>query len=115
MSRTNSQKLLDAVTATGVSESKQLRNGLIAETFHAYGTTSTGTGSATIVIEVSNDASPVAAAAAAGWITAGTITLTLGTTRTDDGFSMSAKWRNVRARLSALSGTDATVTVQMGS
>lgn len=77
-------------------------------TFEAYGATSAGSGAAVIVIEVRNDdASP--------WLTMGTITLTLGTTATADGFVSSAAWLYVRARVSSISGTDASVTALMGS
>lgn len=117
MPNTNSTTMLDAAIATGVSAAVPLKRGNDESkaTFHAYGTTSAGSGSATIVIEVSNEASPSTAATAVDWITAGTITLTLGTTQVDDGFSMNAAWRWVRARLSAISGTDATVYVRIGA
>ncbi|HMJ02425.1 MAG TPA: hypothetical protein VK506_05760 [Conexibacter sp.] len=81
-------------------------------TFEAYGLTTAGAGAATVIIEVSNVENPTVDTE---WITAGTITLTLGTTQTADGFAMYAAWRNVRARLSAISGTGATVNVRMGN
>ena len=75
-------------------------------TIQASGSTTAGSGSATIVIEVSNDDT--------NWITAGTITLTLGTTSTTDGFTTDAPWKYIRARVTALSGTGASVTALMG-
>lgn len=72
-------------------------------TFQASGTTTAGSGAATIAIQVSNDAS--------NWITAGTITLTLGTSATTDGFALAAKWKHSRANVTALSGTGAAVSV----
>ena len=69
--------------------------------------TVTGTGSvtATVVVEVSNDL--------VGWITAGTITLSDTTTATD-GLALSAKWAYARYRRTALTGTGAVCTVTMG-
>ncbi len=74
-------------------------------TFQAKGTTSSGSGAATIIVEVSNADTPTEA----DWITMGTITLTLGTTSTSDGFNKDAPWKWVRARVSAISGTGAAV------
>ena len=82
-------------------------------TFQAFGATTAGAGAATIVIEVSNIEDP-ANGTNVDWITAGTITLTLATTRTSDGFGMVIPWRNVRARITAISGTGAAVSVSMG-
>ncbi len=76
--------------------------------FEAYGTTSSGSGSATVVIEVRNSEN-------SNWHTLATITLTLGTAVAGDGAVSSAAWRYVRARLSAISGTDASVSCNLGS
>ena len=69
----------------------------------------TGTGAVTAVvsIEVSNDGS--------NWCSTpmGTISLS-GTTSASDGFVTQAPWKYVRANLSAISGTGATVQVYMG-
>lgn len=75
-------------------------------TFQAAGSTTAGTGSAVVAIEVSNNN--------ANWITLGTITLTLGTTPTSDGFAALAAWGFVRANVTTLTGTGASVTVTMG-
>lgn len=93
-------------TATGSSEPLDMY--WTNRTYEAYGSTASGSGAATVVIEVRNDnTSP--------WITMATISLTLGVTTTADGFASSAAWKYVRARISALSGTGAAVTVLMGS
>ncbi len=75
----------------------------------AFQATVQGTGAvtATVVIEASLDnlfwiATPL-----------GTITLS-GTTSASDGFTTDAPWKYVRARITAISGTGAGVTVDMG-
>jgi hypothetical protein len=95
--------LLSAVTATGASAAAEIAAG-----FHSYqatGAVTASTGAATINIEVSNTA------ATNEWIVLGTITLTLGTTTTTDGFSSIAAWKYCRANVTAISGTNAAVTV----
>lgn len=84
----------------------QTRTRPVKKTIQAVGKTTAGAGSATIYIEVSNNQGD--------WITAGIITLTLGTTQVTDGFEINASWLWIRARLSALSGTGALVSVHMG-
>jgi hypothetical protein len=98
------QKLFTAVTTTGLQEKFQPRGS--KKVFQAYGTTSAGAGSATIVIQGSIFGD--------NFITLGTISLTLGTTLTSDGFAIDACWPFVRANVSAISGTNATVTGDMG-
>jgi hypothetical protein len=66
----------------------------------------TGAVSATVLVEVSNNN--------LHWITLGTITLS-GTTEAADGFVSDESWPWVRAQLTAVSGTDAAVTVTMGA
>lgn len=66
----------------------------------------TGAVTATVAIDVSNDGK--------GWLTLGTITLS-GTTLATDGFVANARWRLARARVTAISGTDAAVDVTMGA
>lgn len=77
--------------------------------FQAYGSTTASTGAATILIQVSNVDTDAA------YITMGTITLTLGTTITADGFASDAPWKYVRAKVSAISGTGASVNVVMSN
>jgi len=112
MSNISSVKLLDTVTVTGASVKHFLRHP--KRTFQAKGTTSAGVGSATIKIQVSNEFAPGVGDTSTDWIDAGTITLTLGTAQTSDGFALDAAWKWVRANITALSGATATVSVRMG-
>lgn len=77
-----------------------------ARTFHASGTTTAGTGAATVVVKGPMNG--------ASWDTLGTITLTLGTTATSDGFTSDDRYALVRADVTAISGTNASVSVTMG-
>lgn len=109
---TSSVQILSSATATGYSDPQQARD--VYRTFQAMGTTSAGAGAATIVIQVSNKATPTLTTDV-DWITLGTISLTLGTTQTSDGFSSVGGWRWVRTKISAISGTTATVNAWMGA
>ena len=71
------------------------------------GSTTAGAGAATAVIEGSHDGIVP--------ITLATITLTLGTVAVADGFGSAVPYRYVRARLSVLSGTGASVSATLGS
>lgn len=75
----------------------------------------TGAVTATVIIEYSNEqnSANTGPSSTALWVTAGTITLS-GTTNASDGFASVAAWRFARARLTAVSGTGAAVTVTMG-
>lgn len=99
--RTN---LLSAVTATGAGSA-------VADSGRAPSFTATvsGTGAvaATVLIQARNTAS-------GQWITLGTITLS-GTTTAVDGFASLVRYLEYRANLTAISGTSASVTVDMGS
>lgn len=96
--------LLSSVIATGAGSSvKPVGSN---RTFQAHGTTSAGAGAATIVVQVSNNDSD--------WITLGTISLTLSTTSSSDGFASDAPWKYVRGNVTAISGTDATVSLILG-
>lgn len=105
---------MDGKTATGYSDPAQPRD--VHRSFQAMGTTSAGAGAATIIIQVSNVADPELATDV-DWLTLGTISLTLGTTQVTDGFApaVHAAYRWVRAKVSAISGTDAAVDVWMGA
>lgn len=107
----NSHQILVNATATGAGEKFSPR--CVNRTFQAMGATSAATGSASIIIEASDKATPVETTNV-DWTTLGTITLTLGTTQTNDGFVSSASWRWIRARVSAISGTGATVDAYLG-
>lgn len=77
--------------------------------YSTFQATVTGTGavSATVVIDCSNDGTNWCATAL------GTITLS-GTTSAADGFTTTAPWKFIRARVTAVSGTGATVVSLMG-
>lgn len=100
-----STTLLNAVTATGAGTSVLKTS--TKSTFQGLGTTSSGTGSATIKVQVSNNDTD--------WIDLGTITLSLTTTSSSDGFTSEAPWRHVRGNVTAISGTGASVTLLMGT
>ncbi len=68
--------------------------------------TGTGAVTATVDIEMSNDGVNVVDTAA------GTITLS-GTTSHSDGFTTNSPWKYVRANVTAISGTNASVEVLM--
>ncbi len=107
----SSVQLLTNVTTTATGGRYSPR--CVNRTFQAMGATSAGSGASAIIIEASDKADP-AEATAVDWTTLGTITLTLGTTQTNDGFVSYASWRWVRARVSSISGTGATVNAYLG-
>lgn len=67
-----------------------------------------GAQTATVIIEGSNEEQP-----GGNFLAIGTITLS-GTSSDSQGFVSQAKWGFVRARLTAITGTGAAVTVTMG-
>lgn len=97
--------LLSAVAVTGASGAFKPRDK--KATFQATGLTTAGAGAATIKIQATIDGT--------NWLTIATITLTLSTVTSSDGFAMDAAWESVRANVTAISGTGASVTVLMGS
>lgn len=103
-------RLLDAATTTATGAA--VTPASVRRAVHVWGATSAGAGSVTVVIEVTNNP---AAAVNTDWIIAGTVTLTLSTTVASDGFVIDAPWTRMRARVTAISGTGANVTVDMGS
>lgn len=74
-------------------------------TVHAR-VTGTGAVSATVVVQVSNYDG--------NWLDLGTLTLS-GTTSASAGLALDAHWAYIRANLTAISGTGASVDVIMGS
>lgn len=100
--------LLDAVTSTGASttNNKILNTN---RTFFAVGTVTAGAGSATILIQASNDNS--------NWILLDTISLQIASSASAGigAYIDTSAWKYIRANVSAISGTDATVTVTAGS
>lgn len=99
-------EILSSATATGAGSTFE-PNGQGKRTFQATGLTSAGVGATAVDIEVSNDG--------VKYIVMGTISLTLGTTATTDGFASDATWRYVRANITSISGTGASVTVTIGN
>ena len=99
-------------TTTTVANSMAIKKESPHASFQAI-VNGTGTVGATVVIQVSNEES-TGQGTNANWITLGTITLS-GTTTNTDGFnSTSCPWRYVRASVTAVSGTNAVVSVIMG-
>ena len=94
------QKLLDASTSTETGSGIRSINSKRA--VQVIGSTSSGTGSATIAIEGSLDGT--------NYLCLGTITLSLTTTDSNDGFVVDGPWLFTRADLTAISGTGASVT-----
>lgn len=92
------------VTSTGVGNA--IYKDSPYSTFHAV-VSGTGAVTAIVNIEVSNDGS--------NWLSTpmGTITLS-GTDNNSDGFTSAAPWKYVRANVTSISGTNATVQVYMG-
>lgn len=107
----SSVQLLTAVTTT--ASGGMISPRCINRTFQGMGTTSSGVGAAAIVIEASNKPTPTEGTTV-DWTALGTISLTLGTTQTNDGLVSVASWRWVRARVSSISGTGASVNAYMG-
>ena len=102
------QDLLGPSGTTTTSTGDQKEPWHTNRSYEAYGYTASGSGSAIVVVEVRNSENST-------WKTMATITLTLGTSVTSDGFVSSAAWRYVRARVTTLSGTGATVAANVGS
>lgn len=100
-----SYEILTDVTTPAASEAISV--GSNNKAFQVKGSTSSGAGAASVVVEVSNDP-------AWPWITLATISLTLGTTATSEGVVMLAGWKWVRIRVASISGTDAKVSASVG-
>ncbi|MCW2950760.1 MAG: hypothetical protein JWN41_1773 [Thermoleophilia bacterium] len=97
--------LLTAAIATGAGAA--VANYAAMKTYQARGTTSAGTGAATIQVQGSNNGGIT-------WDTIGTITLTLGTVASSDSFSSNDRYAQVRGNVTAISGTGASVNMTMG-
>lgn len=96
--------LLDSKTTTGAGTAI-FKDSPLA-TFQVSGSVTASTGAAVVLIQFSNDNT--------NWITGGTVTLTLGTSTTTDGFTTNAPWKYVRANVQSISGTNASVSAVMG-
>ena len=103
MASANAIPLLLNRTTTGASASAESPGA--GATVHA---TVTGTGAltATVVIQVGNIAD--------SWLDLGTLSLS-GTTTATQGLALDAHWVYIRANITTLTGTGATVNVVMGS
>ncbi len=99
--------LLNAVTSTGTGTINYL-GAKAANANRTYQATEVGSGAvaATVLVQASDDG--------VGWVTLGTITLS-GSGITSDGFASSAAWQEVRGDVTAISGTNAAVTLTMGA
>ena len=106
MTTAASYEVLTDATTTATSGNVSI--GSSNKTVQVKGSTTSGTGAATVVVEVSNNA-------AWPFLTAGTLSLTLGTTATSDGLVINADWLLVRVRISAISGTGAKVSANVGA
>lgn len=102
------QTMIDASTTTVTGRAFSIDDSPKV-TFQAFGTTSAGTGAASVNIYVSNTPNVFNATPA------GNITLTLGTTSTADGFVLDGNWSYARADIASISGTGAAVTVLLGN
>ncbi len=107
-----SAQLLKDATATGYGKAIQIDD--VARTYQVMGLTTGGAGAATVVVQVSNKNHPDVATDL-DWMTLGTVTLTLSTTQTSDGFASNASWRYTRCKVTAISGTGATLQAWMGA
>lgn len=105
----SSVKLLDAATGTTTgSTHSPIQN---ERTYQVQHSTTAGAGAATVVIQVSDVDAP---AVAGDWIDFATFTLTLSTSLATEGVTMDAPWRHVRGKVTAISGTGASITLWMG-
>ena len=107
MSNTEAQvvELISGAVAPVTSEAIVIGSDMRA--VQVKGITSAGVGAATVIVEVTNDTTWP-------WLTAATITLTLGTTAVSEGVVIDGSWKYARLRLSAISGTGATVSANIG-
>lgn len=98
------EPLLSAATTVTTGDFVETKTGGFSVS--VSGKTTSGSGAATVVIEGSHDGiTPV---------TLATVTLTLGTATTSDGFAGAVSWRYLRARLSAISGTGSEINATVG-
>lgn len=92
--------LIQDQTATGAGDAVSSPCG--GKTIQAWGKTTSGSGAATVQIQGTNNGG-------ASWDLLGTISLTLGTTITSDGFNSQDRYAKLRANVTAISGTGAVV------
>ena len=114
MSNQGSVRMLNEVASAQYSDRQPNRGSNQTRTFQATGQTTVGGGSATVKIWGSNVDAP-AEGTDTEWVLLGTISLTLTTTKSTDGFAVAAAWRWLKAELDAVAGTGAAVSVWMGA
>lgn len=105
MISTDYKSLLTAATTVAAGAETNGVSGV--KSYEASGTTTSGAGSATIKVRGRNSPS-------SAWQTIGTITLTLGTTVTGDGFASDDRYALLSGEVTAISGTGASVNLTMG-
>lgn len=102
------QSLCSAATTTGAKTAVQIKNQppQFKKVVVAYGTTGSGTGSATILVQGSLEGTH--------YVDLGTISLTLGTTETTGKVETEFPYDYIRVNISALSGIGASITADVG-
>lgn len=98
-------KILDGVSEITTGAAHSPVGG--SRTFKCSGSTTVGTGSATIIVQSSSDGSL--------WIDAATFDISLSTAISSSGFSVDNSWKYVRGKVTAISGTGASVTLWLGT
>lgn len=95
--------LLDSATTTATGTPIRMPAGTAS--YEIEGATTAGAGTATVVIEVTNGGE--------AWLTLDTLSLTLSTTPSAAGGAVVAPWAYIRARVTAITGTGATVSTYL--
>jgi hypothetical protein len=104
MQTTGVTTLLNGATATGAGGHVL---GVPVSSFNVVGYTTDGAGTATVLIEVSNDLEV--------WMTLGTVELELSEEPVSEGFGSDVPWGHVRANCTVITGTGATVSAYRGA
>jgi hypothetical protein len=101
---TKRRTILSAATVTGAGS---WHSASTYKTLQAVAQTTSGAGACVVDIEVSNDGTNA--------VVLGTISLTLSSSATSDGFASASAWFMIRANVKSISGTNASVSVEMGA
>jgi len=101
-------KMGPALAATGSTDAVLMSGQPFS--VQAFGTTTAGAGTATVIVEGSNHASP---SLDGHWVTLATLSLSFTTAVGSDAGGSVLPYLNVRARVSAISGTGASISFQM--
>lgn len=96
--------LIDQATTTGAGPTRSFQPR--TKTFQASGSTSAGSGAATVDAKGSNDGD--------NWDTIGTISLTLSTDGASDSFTSDDRYKYHRGEVTSISGTGAEVSLIVG-